>query len=121
MAARGNPREIRLPGAGQSPELNAALMAFGSSFFPRFLLLMMAAAMVEEVFWLRHWGVQRLLGPWTILGGRTADDVRAGDWDLDGPCPEHARWDGQFFLPAGMVLVFAVAFGAVGWSLRGEK
>lgn len=64
---RGDAREIRLPGAGQSPELDAAMLSFGLSCFPGFLLLMISAAMVDEEAWLRQWGVHRLLGPWTIF------------------------------------------------------
>lgn len=64
---RGDAREIRLPGAGQSPELDAAFLALGLSLFPGFLFLMISAAMVHEETWLRQWGVQRLLGPWTVF------------------------------------------------------
>lgn len=215
---RGATREIRLPGAGQSPELDTALLALGLTLFVVVMIFIITMAVVQERLWMQSWPVFRYLGFWTPFSAvglfmglalmaflwfeaprrwswqpveATADGpaelgaeaprrqlpeevqvtpaaaavleraayrilqfagpegsmLHAGIGNLNGPyeglaanCPVEAAscrffvdpndrwdfevdpsWDERFFLPAGMLFLFAVVFSAVGWFLRREK
>lgn len=212
---RGAARQIRLPGPGQAPELDKALVLLVLSLFPGFFAIALVAILFEENAWLRRTGLRKALGIWMvfsavglvmgigfglfvwseapkrfgwvqavaretgeirataeaeprafpanvevtdhakrILDGTsyrllqfTAPDGRtwrAGIGTLGGPydslryaCPAgeaecrfsmdpanrwdvatDLQWDGQFFLPAGLFLFFAVTFSGVGWFIR---
>lgn len=64
---RGQAREVRLPGNGDSPELNAAAGATIAAGLFLLVAVAMLAGLAEEQSWVRRFAWGRSIGVWTVF------------------------------------------------------